>query len=329
MVKVMITGIGSPGAYEVIQCLKEYKELELYGVDADADAACKNYVHFFKVPRADKYEKRFIEKIEYFVKMKGIKVILPLVTAELKPLAKIKDYLEVKYNCKVMVNDGTALKIMNDKPLLLQAWEVQGNPVAKFGFFNSKDRGEQELREHMIGYDKVVVKLPVSNGSRGFRVITKNKPYRELFKLKPEEDVYITDKEFFDHIFTEGQRYLFMEYLPGKEWTVDCLCDKGEIVSIVPRVRNKIRSGITFEATFQWNDEIIKQCERFIKAYNIDHVVGFQFKENADGEPRLLECNPRVQGSMPMSELHGGRIIYNGILKALGDEYYSNRYNNK
>lgn len=58
---------------------------------------------------------------------------------------------------------------------------------------------------------------------------------------------------------------------------------------------------------------------RAARALNLEYAFGFQFKEDANGVPRLLECNPRVQGTMVASCFAGANIIWFGVRELLGD----------
>jgi biotin carboxylase len=50
----------------------------------------------------------------------------------------------------------------------------------------------------------------------------------------------------------------------------------------------------------------------------LDGVFGFQFKESRDGSVMLLECNPRVQGTMVTSVLAGANVVWAAVNDALG-----------
>jgi carbamoyl-phosphate synthase large subunit len=48
---------------------------------------------------------------------------------------------------------------------------------------------------------------------------------------------------------------------------------------------------------------------------DLKYAFGFQFKGG-----KLLECNPRVQGTMMASTFAGANIIYSAVKYALGEE---------
>ena len=110
-----------------------------------------------------------------------------------------------------------------------------------------------------------------------------------------------------------------MEYLPGEEYTVDILRTNTNI-TVIPRKRDLIRSGITFNGTLEHNEKIIEFSIQLSKKIDLYYCFGFQFKLDVNGIPKILECNPRIQGTMVLSTLSGANIIYSSIKAILGED---------
>ena len=51
----------------------------------------------------------------------------------------------------------------------------------------------------------------------------------------------------------------------------------------------------------------------------MEFCFGFQFKYDIYGIPKILECNPRVQGTMIFSTFMGANIIYAAVKSCLGE----------
>jgi carbamoyl-phosphate synthase large subunit len=81
-----------------------------------------------------------------------------------------------------------------------------------------------------------------------------------------------------------------------------------------------IRSGITFEGVVENNEEIIEYSKSLSEKLGLEYAFGFQFKMDENNIPKLLESNPRVQGTMVLSTFAGANIIYGAIKKALGED---------
>lgn len=90
------------------------------------------------------------------------------------------------------------------------------------------------------------------------------------------------------------------EYLPGDEFTVDCVSTpSGEVVDWNVRLRARIRDGITAygqSAPEYWEliGEHIKSIARKLK---LPYFWFAQFKFDLNGVPKLLEVNCRISGS--------------------------------
>ncbi|ATW28604.1 hypothetical protein DCMF_13730 [Candidatus Formimonas warabiya] len=91
---------------------------------------------------------------------------------------------------------------------------------------------------------------------------------------------------------------MILEYLPGKEYTVDCFTNRaGRLVFVGGRDRKRIKSGISINATQAYHDQFFFVAE---KINSLLHQKGgwfFQLKENARGELSLLEVAARIAGT--------------------------------
>ena len=112
---------------------------------------------------------------------------------------------------------------------------------------------------------------------------------------------------------------LVTEYLPGQEFTTDVFRGDAGIV-VIPRLRENIRTGITFEAKVDLRNDFIQYSSCMAEALDLRYCFGFQFKLSDDNIPKLLESNPRVQGTMVASVFAGFNLIYFSVMEALGEK---------
>ena len=91
------------------------------------------------------------------------------------------------------------------------------------------------------------------------------------------------------------------EFLPGKEFTIDLLADfDGNVISVVPRERMVIRSGVTDRGQTLNHPAMIQLAIRTAEALEIRGPANIQVKlhnENAT----LFEVNPRFSGGIPLT----------------------------
>ena len=91
---------------------------------------------------------------------------------------------------------------------------------------------------------------------------------------------------------------LVTEYLPGEEYSVDCLANHGEVKLVVPRLRSKMINGISVEGEFVNDKNIIAYCSEIIKELDLHGNIGIQVKRSSEGRSLIIEINPRVQGTI-------------------------------
>jgi carbamoyl-phosphate synthase large subunit len=114
---------------------------------------------------------------------------------------------------------------------------------------------------------------------------------------------------------------LAMEYLPGNEYSVDMLCQNGNARIVVVRLREEIRSGISFRSVVVENGQVDRIARQVCEALEFDGPMGIQLKEDKDGKPKVIEINPRLHGSCVLSVAAGANIPYLAVKQCLGESF--------
>lgn len=93
------------------------------------------------------------------------------------------------------------------------------------------------------------------------------------------------------------------EYLPGVEYTVDCLTDgQGKLIYCNLRSRDRIRTGISVRTTRRdIDDDLMFIANRINSKFKFIGAWFFQVKKNSAGEYKLMEISPRIPGTMGLS----------------------------
>ncbi|POY39244.1 hypothetical protein C3K47_01755 [Solitalea longa] len=299
MINILMTGAGAPGAPGIIKCLKQEGSLNLFLCDSNPDAVGR-FLHdgvFKVVPKANDVD--FIKVIKQICSENNISVIMPLVTLELFVFAKYKAELE-EIGIKVLVSDEKALNIANNKAYLYEFLNAKGvDFIPSFLKVNTYDEFNKSIKE--LDYPSVPVcfKPSVSNGSRGFRIINSTvNEFDLLFNYKPDNTYILLEK--IQDILRENKfpELIVSEYLPGEEYSVDCIANNGKPVLIIPRLRRKMLGGISTAGEIIMNQELIVYSKEIIEKIGLHGNIGIQFKRAASGQFKLLEINPRVQGTI-------------------------------
>jgi carbamoyl-phosphate synthase large subunit len=294
---ILMTGAGAPGAAGIIHCLRQDPSVHIVAVDANPESVGRFLADDFEtIPKAgDPY---FIDKLLDLCRRKNIHVLLPLVTRELLPLAAYKGQFELA-GVKLPVSTAASLEIANDKGKLYQFLEWRGIPVPAYRLVETIEQFETAVQELGYPVKPVCFKPTIANGSRGFRIMdTSVNEHHLLFNEKPSATyIFFTDavRILSSQSFPE---LLVSEYLPGDEYSVDCLADEGALVIALPRLRKKMVNGISVAGVFIENKNIIAYCEKIIRELQLHGNIGIQVKQSAAGEFLVLEINPRVQGTI-------------------------------
>lgn len=318
---ILITGAGAPGTRGTAYALRQNpdgRSVRLIGTDAAEDNAGRYLVDaFYRVPEPESTS--YLERISDICRVEGVRIIIPQTTREIAVLSREISSLS-KLGVRTMVSEAHAIEKANDKCRLLQEFERIGLPVPAYRVA----RNERDLTEAVsaFGYPQtpVVVKPPVSNGMRGIRILRENAWDLRRFLGEKPSGLETTLADLLG-ILRRGDPWpelLVTEYLPGAEYTVDVFVGE-KAHAAVPRERIAIRSGITFTSRLEWRDDLSTYSIRAALHLRLRYAVGFQYKLDVAGTPRVLECNPRVQGTMVASVFSGINVIWLSVREIEGD----------
>ena len=179
------------------------------------------------------------------------------------------------------------------------SWNGEGLMCQNIRSLQNIDQFKLAVEELNTGAKRVCFKPSVSNGSRGFRIIATDIDEHDLlFNEKPAS----TYMSFSDAIrilsLKPFPELLVTEYLPGEEYSVDCLANHGEVKLMVPRLRTKMINGISVEGEFVNDKNIITYCSEITKELQLHGNIGIQLKRSSRGKFLIIEINPRVQGTI-------------------------------
>ena len=103
--------------------------------------------------------------------------------------------------------------------------------------------------------------------------------------------------------------YIYSEYLPGQEYTIDVLCDmENPLVSIV-RKRLETKAGISSKAEIIRDEHMENECKRMCRFLGLKGPVCIQMKDDENGVPHFVEVNPRFGGGTYFTTLAGINFV--------------------
>lgn len=115
-------------------------------------------------------------------------------------------------------------------------------------------------------------------------------------------------------------RDVVTEYLPGYEFTVDCLTDShGELRCILPRRRARVENGVSARAeTFNASEEVMDIAHAINGCMEFRGLWFFQLRRSADGVLKLMEVSGRCAGTMGASRAKGYNLPLLSTYVAMG-----------
>jgi len=271
--RILVTGLGGMAGGNVVKLMPKGSVV----ATTDANPSARNElarlgiagVKFFTVPHADKRD-AFKMAVNQIVIRYNIDLIIPTVDEELMALS----YRPEHVNARIIVSPYETIRSCYDKARLYAATK-QENFCPKFVV--AKNR--QDLA--VFGNLPLFMKPRIGRGSRG---VKRFENYMEV----PKEDII--------------EKNVFCEFLPGQEYTVDCLFDlHGKAVVLVPRKRLKIHHGKSALGETIRHAEIEEKVKKLSSIFMFIGPANIQFKADTQGRMKLVEINPRFSGGLPIT----------------------------
>ena len=265
----------------------------------------------------------FVGKVMDICRKEKPDLLVSGIDPELLPLAKAKPEFE-KLGVRAVLSDPKGIEISQDKAKTYEFFKGSG-----FIPKNVMVKSVREFRKAAgsLGYPNVPVcfKPAFSYGSRGFRIIKPDADKAHmLFNEKPMS-VLMGMQEAVE-IFEERERksglpeMLVMEYLEGREYTVDLLLKDGKPILTIPRERVATKQGISIVARIERNRQVISTAETIVKKLGLDYNVNLQLKYTGN-VPKLIEVQPRLAGTTIACAGAGANLPYLGLKIALGERF--------
>lgn len=289
--KVLITGAGGPAAIAFFKSVTEMPGVEPFMGDMNPFSTGLYLVdeaHRVVLPAGA--DESFSDFVLDFCRNRSITVVVPTVDCELAPLARREADFD-RAGIALMASPLPALEACNDKLTLMERLEGKVALAAYRAY-----EGPASIHP---GEYPVIVKA--RNGSGGTGVHVARRP--EDLSLVP----------------TDGS-YMVQEYLPGTEYSVDVYIDRDRrVLASVIRERIRVDSGVAIIARTIHDPAMSELAREIALEIGIRHVANVQFKRDADGQPRLLEINPRFPGTMPLTVAAGADMPKMCLREAAGE----------
>lgn len=269
MIKVLVFPCGSEIALEIHSALKFNKAVCLFGASSVPDHGEYVYARYRQIS-ASVESPDLVDQLNALIDEWDIDIVLPAHDSVLLDLAEQRARLKAR----VAAPEAEVARICRNKN-------------ATYAFFAGRDFVPRAVSAPADGIYPIFAKPAVGQGSQGAERITDPARHRQLLE--------------------SGIEYVFSEYLPGEECTVDCISDaSGVLLHLSPRVRERVKAGISVATRpLPVDTQLEAMGNSIAQALRIKGGWFFQAKRNAQGDWRLLEVAPRIAGSMALSRNRG------------------------
>ncbi|MCD2452867.1 ATP-grasp domain-containing protein [Methylicorpusculum oleiharenae] len=216
----------------------------------------------------------------------------------------------------LLVAEPAVLALLNDKAAF---YAVLGREIAlppDAVAVNSLSEFDQAFNSLRIKHPKLCVKPAVSVFGLGFRIIDESRSSITHLLKGIEHQIALSELRFGMERTPQFETLLVMEYLPGHEWSVDCVATNGKLWCAVQR-KKPLSAGLG--QIIDDNPDIAAMVQRLTRHYRLNGLFNIQFKEGIFG-PRLLEINARPSGGVGMACLSGVNLAKIALQTVLSNE---------
>lgn len=285
--RVLLVPSGSAMAVAANHALRRYKGFKIIGADSNKLAAGMYLCdEGYTVPKFK--DKNFFPAIKKIAKKEKIDVIFPCLDPVLYDFSKRKREFE-EIGSKVIVSDPESISICRDK------WKTMKKLKDKIPL------PESCIKKEDVKSYPVFIKPRDGSGSK------------HIYKINSKEEL--------DALYDKVPKPIIQEFLAGKEYSIDCLCDKdGKLLACVPQERIDSRSGVATQGKIVKNKKLREIAEKISETIKFSGPFFFQTIEDDKGVPKLTEINPRIAGIMSLSSNSGVNIHALAVKIFMGEE---------
>lgn len=222
--------------------------------------------------------------------------LLPVGAATLALLAK--DRARFDEACGLCIPTAEQLDLMNSKDKVSALAQRLGVPTPES--FTRREGEDISAFARRIPLPCVV--KPVCGEKLGLTAAA-----RYAVAGTPEE----AERHYVRFLSLAGQEPVVQEYLPGGGLGCSVLAQEGRIIASICHRRLReypVTGGPSSCCIREDRTDLTAYVERMVVETGYTGLAMFEFKEDASGAPRLLEVNPRVWGTFPLTRASGSGI---------------------
>lgn len=257
----------------------------------------------------------YADAVSELCRRERISAVLPFSDEEVLSLCRRKDDFRAK-GVAVLCPQQEAVENSIYKDVMLAFLLARGVPTPRFAVPRSREELVGAVRRFGYPEKKVVVKPAFGRGGRGVVVLDARSGFlggRSGLQARLEWLAESLDDALFP-------RLVVMEYLGGEDYSVDCLCNDGKVVGVVPKKRLRALGGPSQRGAVHLDGQVLDYAREIAGAFGFTGNVNIQMRypEETGGAPLVYEINPRLAGTIAATAACGADLLAHGLRQALG-----------
>ncbi|HES76528.1 MAG TPA: hypothetical protein ENO09_05905 [bacterium] len=209
------------------------------------------------------------------------------------------------------------LLLLDNKALFSAYVDQAATPTAETVEVHDLDEFEAAYADLKQRHTSLCLKPSVSVFGLGFRVLDEEHDALEHILAGQEQMLNLHELRRAIQGKAEFKpSLLLMEFLAGKEWSVDCVAEHGELIYAVQRLKF---SELSTPQYIDNHADIARMSELLTQQFKLNGLFNIQFREGAYGI-RVLEINARPSGGSPVACAAGPNLPFEAVVRALAPE---------
>jgi spore coat polysaccharide biosynthesis protein SpsF (cytidylyltransferase family)/biotin carboxylase/RimJ/RimL family protein N-acetyltransferase len=317
---VLVTAASGPNVPQAIRYFKASNRhaLRVIAVDMKPKGAAGHFADaFLQVPAGT--DSGYVQAISAIADSYDVDLILPWSDEEALALANARQPIEER-GIILACAPAELLRDMSDKAKACAWLSSLSLPVGQWTRADSREAIAEVVRAIAGRTGEAAIKPANSRGGRNIFVIRKD--VRGAKSVNYGRETHLDLATFLDEFLDAAAALVpvvVMERLFEPIFDIDVLAWQGEAKRIVPRRRHN-PGGVPFEGNDVLPDaKLIELGRRTAKAIGLNWLYDFDVMTDAQGNPVLIELNPRPSGSMPASIAAGVPLLDDLISLAKGE----------
>ncbi|MBD9101266.1 MAG: ATP-grasp domain-containing protein [Bacteroides caccae] len=321
-ITILFSACSSPSAPGMFHFLKNVEErnIRIVGVDMQEEPSVYYMVDaFYQVPAAS--DPDYVDIVLDICKKENVIIYFPNISAEVEAVVNRKAEFDA-VGVKLSVSNLDSILISNNKLKTYQMLQDAGIDVPKFYRVHSVEDFIEGCKYMDYPNKAICLKIVSGSGSRGVRLIDSTKSRYQIFAKEKPNSFYTSYEEMLSILKEPKQldEMMLVEFMPGNEYTVDLLAEKGKVLYQVGRENVVSLMSIAQESILVYDENAYKISKQVVELLNVDGNMGFDFMRDENGRAVLMDINPRITATVSVIAAGGVNLIYLRIKQLLGEE---------